>query len=174
LRIIFFLIIFEKNIRLRNFKKIRVYLLIAFCSQLIASSCTTIDLFEKTVPIPNHAWQNSFRPTFDFIIKDTTSPYQLFLVLRHNEKYNYNNIYINLYIRQPGQDTAEKFQLDLQLASNEKGWNATGMDDIYEHRIKLGIPRLLQAGNYKFTLEQIMRENPLQNVLDAGIRVEKK
>ena len=174
LRIIFFLITFEKNIRLRILKQIRFWLLIAITSQLIASSCTTIDLYEKTVPIPNHAWLNSFRPSFDFTIKDTSSLYQLFLVLRHDEKYNYNNIYLNLYVKAPGQDSTIKFQRDLTLATNEKGWKATGMDDIYEHRIPLGDPQTLKAGNYKFTLEQIMRENPLQNVYDAGIRIEKK
>jgi len=137
-------------------------------------SCTTIDLYEKTVSIPDHAWKNSFRPTFEFTIKDTNSYYQPCLVFRHNEKYNYNNIYINLYILGPDQDTAQKFQLDLPLASNEKGWKASGMDDIYEHRIELDAPRHFKAGNYKFTLEQIMRENPLQNVFDAGIRIEKK
>ena len=99
---------------------------------------------------------------------------QPFLVLRHNEKYNYTNIYINLYVQGPGQDTAQKFQFDVPLATNEKGWEARGMDDIYEHRIRLDVPKHLKAGNYKFTLEQIMRENPLQNVFDAGIRVEKK
>jgi gliding motility-associated lipoprotein GldH len=164
----------KKNIRLRTLKKIRFYLLVAFSSQLIASSCTTIDLYEKTVTIPGQAWENSFRPSFDFTIKDTASLYQLFLVLRHTEKYNYTNIYINLYVKPPGQDSAIKFQRDLTLATNEKGWQATGMDDVYEHRIKLGDPQTLKAGDYKFTLEQIMRENPLQNVLNAGIRVEKE
>lgn len=141
---------------------------------LYLSSCTTVDLYEKNVTIPGYAWQNSFKPSFDFTIKDTSSLYQLFLILRHNEKYNYNNIYINLYIQPPGQDTAIKVQRDLQLATNEKGWDAAAMDDVYEHRIPLGEPQTLKAGNYKFTLEQIMRENPLQNVLNAGIRVEKK
>ncbi|MEI9910020.1 MAG: gliding motility lipoprotein GldH [Bacteroidota bacterium] len=138
------------------------------------SSCTTIDLYEKNVTIPGHAWQNSFRPTFDFTIKDTSSLYQLFLVLRHNEKYNYNNIYINLSAKVPGQDSVIKIQRDLQLATNEKGWLGSGMDDIYYHRIKLGDPETLKAGQYTFTVEQIMRDNPLQNVLNVGIRVEKK
>ncbi|MFI5130115.1 MAG: gliding motility lipoprotein GldH [Chitinophagales bacterium] len=150
------------------------YTLCLAISVLSLVSCTTIDLYEKTVNIPGHAWQNSFRPTFEFVIKDTTALYQPYLVLRHNEKYNFNNIYINLYIQGPGQDTAQKFPLDLSLATNEKGWKATGMDDIYEHRIGLDIPKRLKAGNYKFTLEQIMRENPLQHVFDAGVRVEKK
>jgi gliding motility-associated lipoprotein GldH len=141
---------------------------------LCLNSCTTIDLYEKTVPIPGHAWENSFRPSFEFTIQDTSSLYQLFLVLRHNEKYNYNNIYVNLYVKPPGQDSAIKVQRDLILATNEKGWKATGMDDIYDHRIPLGEPQTLKAGNYRFTVEQIMRENPLRNVFDAGIRIEKK
>jgi gliding motility-associated lipoprotein GldH len=151
----------------------RFFLFLVPCT-LYLSSCTTVDIYEKSVTIPNQAWLNSYKPSFDFTIKDTSSLYQLFLVLRHNEKYNYNNIYINLYIQPPGQDTAIKIQRDLQLATNEGWTNATAMDDIYEHRIRLGDPQTLKAGNYKFILEQIMRENPLQNVLNAGIRVEKK
>ena len=48
------------------------------------------------------------------------------------------------------------------------------MDDIYEHRIPLGDAEPLKAGNYTFTVEQIMREDPLKNVLDVGLRIEKK
>ena len=147
--------------------------IILFASYIL-SACTTIDLYEKSVTIPGHAWENSFRPSFEFTIKDTSSPYQLFFVMRHNEKYNYSNIYINIYVQVPGQDTAIKIQRDLVLATNEKGWLGTGMDDIYEHRIKLTEPEVFKAGNYKFSLEQIMRENPLKNVLNAGIRIEKK
>ena len=151
---------------------LRIFYFFLFTFYLLPS-CTTIDRYEKTVPIPGHAWESSFRPSFDFTIKDTSSLYQPFLVLRHNEKYNYNNIYINLYVKGPGQDTVMKIQKNLQLAANEK-WTASGMDDIYEHRIVLGDPQPLKAGNYEFTVEQIMRENPLKNVFDVGIFVEKK
>jgi gliding motility-associated lipoprotein GldH len=137
-------------------------------------SCSTIDLYEKTVAIPGHKWNSNFKPSFKFTIKDTSSPYTLYLILRHNERYHFNNIYINLYAILPGADTAIKIMRDLSLGTNEKGWDAEGMDDIYEHRIKLGDPQTLKAGDYTFTLEQLMREDPLENVLDAGIRVEKK
>lgn len=145
-----------------------------FFSLVVLHSCTTIDLYERSVSIPDHAWKSNFRPSFDFTIKDTTSPYKIFLVLRHNEKYNFNNIYVNLYIKGPGQDTAIKIQRDLQLATNEKGWLASGMDDIYEHRIPITTEQSLKAGAYNFTIEQIMREDPLENVLSAGLRLEKK
>ncbi|MCC7401012.1 MAG: gliding motility lipoprotein GldH [Chitinophagaceae bacterium] len=140
---------------------------------LCLTSCTTIDLYEKDVAIPGHEWKSSYKPVFDFIIKDTTVPYQFFLVLRHTEKYNYTNIYVNLYIKAPGSDSITKIQRSLMLADNN-GWMGSGMDDIYEHRIPLGAPQPLKAGSYQFTVEQIMREDPLEHVLNVGLRIEKK
>ena len=151
----------------------RVFFLLVPCT-LFLVSCNTIDLYEKSVTIPGHQWKSSFKPSFDFTIKDTSSSYKLFFILRHNEKYSFNNIYINVYVKGPGQDTALKIQQDLVLATNEKGWLGTGMDDIYEHRIPLAPEQSLKAGNYTFTIEQIMREDPLENVLNAGLRIEKK
>ncbi|HEX7905806.1 MAG TPA: gliding motility lipoprotein GldH [Chitinophagaceae bacterium] len=156
------------------FKNFRIFLAIAISALFIATSCTTVDLYEKTVPIPAQKWKSSFKPVFTFTIKDTTARYQLFLVLRHTEKYSFNNIYVNVYAQIPGQDTAIKIQQDLALASNEKGWFGTGMDDIYELRLPLGEAQPLKAGVYNFTLEQIMREDPLEHVVDAGIRIEKQ
>jgi len=48
------------------------------------------------------------------------------------------------------------------------------MDDIIEQRLLINKqPLHLQPGTYQFTIQQIMREDPLQNVLNAGLRVEK-
>jgi gliding motility-associated lipoprotein GldH len=148
-------------------------LLILFLTSNILFSCTTADLYEKTVSLPNHEWKSNNKPEFNFIITDTAAAYQVFFVIRHSEKYNYNNIWVNYYY-QPSNDTLHKEAREFQLATNEKGWLATGMDDIYEHRIKLA-PEAgkLKAGSYKFILENIMREDPLKEVLNVGIRVEK-
>lgn len=160
---------FVKKIQLKRLSRFLYCLAVA----LLIYSCSTIDIYEKSVAIPGHEWKSNFRPAFNFTIKDTSSLYNIFLILRHNEKYNYNNIYLNLYVKGPGQDTAVKIQRDLPLADPEKGWLGTGMDDIYEHRILLSKGQSLKAGDYQFTLEQIMREDPLQNVLNAGLRLEK-
>ena len=47
------------------------------------------------------------------------------------------------------------------------------MDDIYEQRRELTGKIPLKAGQYKLILENIMREDPLKQVLDIGIRIEK-
>jgi gliding motility-associated lipoprotein GldH len=145
-------------------------ILLSFTLSLVA--CTTVDLYEKSVSLPGHEWTGTNKPEFDFTIKDTVSLYQVFFVIRHTEQYNYNNIWINLYSQPPG-DTLHKEPFELQLATNEKGWLGSGMADIYEHRIRLTEAVRLKAGSYKLMLENIMREDPLQHVLNVGIRIEK-
>lgn len=163
---------------MKKFRNICLVTLAAICSQLVTVSCTTVDLYEKTVTIPGHSWKNSFKPSFTFTIKDTAVAYQIFLVVRHNDKYNFNNIYVNVATQQPGRDTTQTAKYDLRLATNEEGWLASGMDDIYEHRIPLTPTGqelyFKKTGDYTFTIEQIMREDPLDNVLNVGLRLEKK
>ena len=144
---------------------------IALC--LLFASCTTTDLYEKTVAMNDEQWSSSNKPEFDFTIKDTLSQYQVYFVIRHTEKYNYKNIWVNYYYQPPG-DTLHKEMREFQLATNDKGWLGTGMDDIYEQRSRFSQePGKLKAGTYKFFLENIMREDPLQHVLNVGIRIEK-
>ena len=157
----------------------KFYILLFFSFAFFLFSCQTVDLYEKNVSIPKHEWQSSFKPQFKFTIKDTTVPYNIFIVLRHNEKYNYNNIWLSLSTQNPG-DSVQKVQYELPLANAGKGWlsTASAMDDLYEHRILI-TPRdqdfyFKKAGEYIFTIEQIMREDPLENVLNVGLRIEKK
>jgi gliding motility-associated lipoprotein GldH len=158
-------------------KNIHFYSILLAPCLFCFSSCQTIDLYERVVNIPKQEWESSFKPQFKFDIKDTTSPYKVFIVLRHNEKYNYNNIWLNIYSQSPG-DTVQKAQYELTLATSEKGWLGSAMDDLYEHTISLTPNNVnvyfKKPGEYIYTIEQIMREDPLKNVLNVGIRIEKQ
>jgi gliding motility-associated lipoprotein GldH len=149
--------------------------LVAICFQLVA--CQHIDLYEKIATIPEQDWKSNFKPQFKFEIKDTTAPYQVYVIIRHNEKYLYNNIWLNLTAQAPGQ-APQKFMLELPLATSAKGWLGVAMDDLYEHRIVITLDEskfnFRKPGEYQFTLEQVMRDDPLENVLNVGLRIEKK
>ena len=136
-------------------------------------SCTTIDVFEKNVAIPGFAWSTSFKPEIRFTIQDTVSRYNIFVVLRHTDAYRYKNIWMNVALQGPG-ITSPPQRFDLSLAADDKGWLGSGMDDIFEHRLPLfrsiQFPR---SGNYTFTLQNIMRDEPLEHVMNVGIRLEK-
>jgi gliding motility-associated lipoprotein GldH len=149
-------------------------LFVAF--SIIAVSCqTSIDVFEKNIVIPNRAWSSTFKPEISFTVKDTSARYNIYAVIRHTDAYEFNNIWVNIYTKVPGDTVVRKQQLDLRLATDEKGWLGSGMDDIFEHRILITArpEPLTRAGVYQFTLENIMRVDPLPEVMNVGIRVEK-
>lgn len=137
-------------------------------------ACTTIDVFEKNVTIPDKSWERSFKPSIDFSIQDTLSLYNIYVTLRHTHAYSYNNIWLNLSYQLPG-DSVKQQRVDILLADNQKGWLGTGMDDIYTtwRQINAQPVQFKKSGTVNFTIEQIMRDNPLKNVINAGIRVEK-
>ena len=148
--------------------------LIAAMGIVFLTACQKVDVFEKNVAIKEYQWQSAVKPVFSFDITDTASRYNIYVVLRHEDAYRYNNIWVNIYTKAPGDSTATQQALDLQLATAEKGWLGSGMDDIFEHRIRISqAPIALKAGQYEFRLEQIMRDDPLRHILNVGIRVER-
>ena len=149
-------------------------LLLLALSVVFLNSCTTTGVFEKNVPIPGHNWESSFQPIIEFDLNDTSSTYGVYVVLRHTNEYNFNNLWVKASVKEPGSTEWKSQQYDLLLANNEKGWLGTGMDDIFEHRVLVQPKtRFLKSGKYQYRFQQIMREDPLQHVLNIGLRIEK-
>ena len=150
--------------------------LLAVCSLQLVSCTLPSGVFEKDVAIPRQQWESGFKPRIEFAVKeeDTASIYNVYFVVRHTDAYSYNNIWIQGTVTQPGDTATKSEKFNLILATNEKGWQGAGMDDIYEDRLLI-LPqrKFTRPGTYSFTIEQIMREDPLKHVLNAGIRVEK-
>jgi hypothetical protein len=143
-------IIFAKKFYLKKF------IFIFFLTTSIIS-CAKIDLFEKQVALPSQQWF-----------------YNLYIILRHTDAYNYNNIWVQLGSKAPG-DTMHFQNINLELATDANGWQGTGVDDIFEIRknITPGPVPFKKPGEYTFSVAQIMRENPLNHILNVGFRVEK-
>ncbi len=144
---------------------------------LFLIQCRPIDLYERTVNIPGHTWKSDFKPSFSFDITDTTKPYQVSLIIRHTDAYPFNNIWLDIQLETP--DSLFNIRTEQRLGNNEQGWLGTGLNDVYEHRINLnqalgkaGVS-FRRNGRYNFQLAQVMREDPLPHVLQAGIRVER-
>jgi len=141
---------------------------------LSVTACNKVNVLEKNVAIKNHAWPASVKPEIQFTIEDTTSLYNVYLVVRHFDAYNYSNIWIRCSVTNPGDSLARSRQYNLTLADNEKGWLGTGMDDIFEQRVLIQPQtRFSKPGEYRFVLEQVMREDPLEHILNVGLRIEK-
>ena len=159
--------IFAKSTALKK----TLFLILVFASAF--SGCNKIDVFEKNVSFRKHQWPSDLKPVITFNIEDTSSLHNIYIVFRHADAYSFNNLWVRCTVKAPGNGGQKTQQYELSLATN-KGWNVSGMDDIFEHRVliqqktKFNVP-----GEYQFSFEQVMREDPLENVLNIGLRIER-
>ncbi len=141
---------------------------------MLFAGCTPLQVYEKHVGIPSYEWKSDFAAKGSFTIQDTTAPYNIYLVLRHTDAYKYNNIWLNIGFQAPD-DSMFVEKREVSLGSDATGWLGAGMNDIWEMRKVLNeAPRKFRKkGTYFFSIQQIMRDNPLLHIMSVGIRVEK-
>lgn len=150
----------------------RFYPVIFFLFLFSFVSCNTIDVYERTASVPHHQWSSNNTFSFKFTATDSLAYYNIFFVIRHTESYHFNNIWIDFTSVMPDKKTQAQ-RLNIPLA-NANGWLGVAMDDIIEQRVLMfRKPTRFSKGSYTFILREVMREDPLQNVMNAGIRIEK-
>ncbi len=138
---------------------------------LFVVSCTDVALLDKNVAISGHKWYYEDQPRMEAHIADARKSYNVYLNLRHTPTYKYANIFVLMHQRQPdGKDTAER--VELRLAAPDGRWLGRGVGNVYSHQhlIKERF-RFPDTGKYVFKLEQNMRENPLSEITDVGLRI---
>lgn len=144
------------------------------CSLMVA--CLPAPHFQKQVAIPGNEWAYNFVPQFDFGISDTTAQYRPYFIIRHTQAYPYNNIWLWVSVKGPGDTIAKRVRINVTLAEASGKWLGRGMGEIYEQRMPLSLGDSIsfsRYGGYQIKLEQNMRVNPLPEVLHVGMRVEK-
>jgi gliding motility-associated lipoprotein GldH len=164
-----------KTLQMNGWKRYRagakVSVILLFIS--LSFSCKEIDLYERLKNIPGGNWQLNEKLSYSLDIKDSTKEYYIYTTIRHTATYPYRNIWVTLGLQMPGSDSMTTQDFNIPLANNEQ-WLGAGMNDVYERRVRLfGNPvRFPASGTVQFTLNHIMREDPLPGILQAGIRIE--
>lgn len=136
-------------------------------------SCDKNRVFEDNAVIKDNQWFLNNKPVFYVDIKDTTSAYNIYFNVRNTGNFKYSNLFILLTVQGP-KSKAETNRYEFRLANPDGKWLGSGLGDIYSNRIKLEEKIMFpKKGVYSFTVEQNMRDNPLEGIEDVGIRIEK-
>ena len=139
----------------------------------VLSSCGNKNvIFDENVIIPNAAWNNQDYPYFDVNVEDTLSAYNFYLNIRHLENYRYSNFYMFLHTTFPdGSQTHDT--VELVLAYPDGRWIGKGSGSMRDNNILLNNNLYFPLkGNYRFEIEQAMRESVLEGITDVGLRFE--
>lgn len=150
--------------------------LLTFNFLCILSGCLPAPYYHKEEAIPQNAWNYNFKPSFTFDITDTNAAYQPYFLIRHTQAYPYCNLWVWVYVKTPGDTLVKKERINITLAEPTGKWLGRGMGEIYEQRMPFSFGdsvSLNRKGAYTISFEQNMRINPLPDVLNVGLRLEK-
>ena len=163
-------------LRFINKREILTTFLVIHCSLFIAS-CLQSPVYQAHEGIPKTAWAYTYKPAFEFDIADTAARYGAYFLMRHTDAYPFSNLWLWVETTAPGDSTPQRVRLEVPLAEKNGRWLGRGTGSIWEHRAPLtpnGTMRFPKAGRYTVSFEQAMRTNPLPEVLQVGLRVEKQ
>ncbi|MEX8549286.1 MAG: gliding motility lipoprotein GldH [Mucilaginibacter sp.] len=141
---------------------------------LVFSACNEPGtLIDQNTEISNHNWSYTDKIKTDVKITDNTQPYNIYFNFRHSADYRYSNIFVLVHQTNPNHQT-KTTRYEFKLANPDGEWLGNGSGNLYSYRLPLQTNyRFPAPGTYSFTLEQNMRDNPLKEVSDVGLRVER-
>lgn len=139
----------------------------------ILAACNSRVIFEDNIKIPEYKWEINNVLRLETEISDTLSAYNIYINLRHASGYPFSNIF--LFVKTTSPDgSSVKDTLELTLADETGKWLGSGMGDIWDNRVLFKKNyRFNQPGAWAFDIQQAMRINPLPQVMDAGLRIER-
>lgn len=150
------------------------YPVVMIALMLSAAGCSDkAAVIDQNVSIENRNWNYSNKLLFNVKIDDEKIPYNLYMNLRVTDDYRYSNLFV--IITQTGADKQKVVKrYELTLANKEGEWLGKGSGGLYSYQLRfLTGYKFAAKGNYLFSIEQNMRDNPLKEVSDVGLRVEK-
>ena len=149
------------------------FLLLIVASFGIAGCNDPNAIIDQNTLIENNNWSyvNKIKHTVN--ITDETIPYNLYLNVRVTADYKYANLF--LIIKQTGPDKKPRSaRYEIKLANADGEWLGSGSGNIYSYQVPFAKKyKFPTNGVYTFEFEQNMRDNPLHEVSDVGIRVER-
>jgi gliding motility-associated lipoprotein GldH len=146
------------------------FVLFAAIFMLLLGGCDTSNVADINHTMPARNWSYADKVKVVVDITDSNKAYNIYFKLRHTSDYRYSNIFVllNLKTAQKKRDRRYEFK----LAQADGAWNGSGSGNLYSYTFPLLSNFKFPApGKYELELEQNMRDNPLTEISDVGIKV---
>jgi gliding motility-associated lipoprotein GldH len=145
---------------------------------ILFSSCDKKRVFDEYKSVGS-SWHKDSIVTFNLPELDSTKRYNLFLNLRANNDYQYNNLFLIVAMELPNGFTKVD-TLEYEMASPDGTLLGNGFSDIKESKLFYK-ENVKFRGKYRVYIKQAVRENgkvpgvtALDGITEVGFRIEKK
>ena len=152
--------------------------LLAIGLLFLTASCDKKRVFDDYKAIKG-TWNKDSIVSFQFEQNDTVTPYNMFLNIRNNNDYPFNNIFLIVNMQQPNGVTITD-TLEYMMANPDGSLLGKGFSDVKESKLWYKEKeRFPKPGNYKVSIQQAVRKvgdipgvEELDGVTEVGFRIE--
>jgi gliding motility-associated lipoprotein GldH len=141
-------------------------------------SCDKKRVFDEYKSVGS-AWSKDSIVSFNIPVLDSTKRYDLFVNLRDNNNYKYNNIFLIVSLESPNGYTKVD-TLEYQMTNADGTLLGDGFSDLKESKLYYK-ENVRFRGKYKVNIKQVVRETGkvpgvplLDGITEVGFRIEKK
>ncbi len=137
-------------------------------------SCEPTPYYQKLQKLDSMAWSTEQVIDFTTTIEDVATPYELQLVIDHQQDYRYENIYFKIITSFPDREAKEE-QLTVNLADKKGIWVGNCSGDNCKCKVfLLDNFKFSTPGEYNFQIGQYTREENLAGINSLELRLYKK
>lgn len=141
-------------------------------------SCDEKRVFDEYKSVGS-AWHKDSVVSFNLPELDSTKRYNLFINVRDNNNYPFNNLFLIVTLEKPNGYTKVD-TLEYQMAAADGTLLGNGFTDIKESKLYFK-ENVTFRGKYKLNIKQAVREGgkvpgvtQLEGITEVGLRIEKK
>ncbi len=143
-------------------------------------SCNSNMVFTEFHAMDGGEWGLDEPVLFQIMEMDSTQTYNMFINVRNDDSFAYNNLYLITEFEDPDGNT-QKDTLEYRMAEPSGKWLGKGIGSIKENKLwfkeKVVFPN---SGVYKVSIAHAMRKNgnvdgiqKLSGITDVGLEIEK-
>ncbi len=141
-------------------------------------SCDKKQVFDQYKTIKG-GWHRDSIINFTFNREASKTPYNLFINIRNNNDYEFNNLFLIIKLEQP-EGLIKVDTLEYLMANPDGSLLGNGFSDVKESKLwykeKITFPK---TGNYTASIQQAVRQNGkikgverLEGIKEIGFRIE--
>lgn len=148
-----------------------------FLVAILLGSCDKNRVFDEYKSVDN-AWHKDSVVSFDLPKLDPAKTYNMYVNLRGNNDYPYNNIFLIVSLDEPGRVTKVD-TLEYAMTDADGNLLGNGFSDVKESALVYKKREKFKKGQYKIHIRQAVRETgkvagvkELNGITEVGFRVE--
>ncbi len=125
-------------------------------------------------------WNKDSIVSFSFEQKDTVARYNMFINIRNNNSYPYNNLFLIVQMQEPGTKVVKVDTLEYLMANADGSLMGEGFSDVKESKLWYKPNAIFpKPGKYTVSIQQAVRKGgevpgvqELEGVTEVGFRIE--